>query len=60
MTSVGGNYDDLPVVEDLSNVRVDDDDLSAVKKRLLKAKKLKSSKVNGLLIILNHIKYLPV
>ena len=46
MTSVGGNYDDLPVVEDLSNVRVDDDDLSAVKKRLLKAKKLKSSKVN--------------
>jgi len=38
------NYDDLPVVQDLSGHRFEDDDVSAVKKRLLKAKKLKLKK----------------
>ena len=38
-------YDDLPVVEDLSGVRVDDDDLMAISSRLKKAKKAKKKKV---------------
>lgn len=42
----GPNYDDLPVVEDLSGVRVDDDDLQAVRNRLNKAKKIIGKKVN--------------
>eukprot|EP00088_Acartia_fossae_P000368 TRINITY_DN10150_c0_g1_i1.p1 TRINITY_DN10150_c0_g1~~TRINITY_DN10150_c0_g1_i1.p1 ORF type:complete len:484 (+),score=167.13 TRINITY_DN10150_c0_g1_i1:217-1452(+) len=48
LPSSGPNYDDLPVVDDLSGVKVDDDDLSAVKKRLLKAKKLKVAKKSTL------------
>jgi len=43
MNSGGPNYDDLPVVEDLSGVKVDDEDVLAVRKRLQKAKKLKSA-----------------
>jgi hypothetical protein len=35
------NYDDLPVVEDLSGVTVDDEDLFGVNYRLRKAQKLK-------------------
>ena len=41
-------YDDLPVVEDLSGVRVDDDDLMAISSRLKKAKKAKKKKVRFL------------
>ena len=43
MNSGGPNYDDLPVVEDLSGVKVDDEDVLAVRKRLQQAKKLKSA-----------------
>ena len=43
-------YDDLPVVEDLSGVRVDDDDLMAISSRLKKAKKAKKKKVRFLYI----------
>jgi len=43
--AAGQVYDDLPVVEDLSGVRVDDDDLMAISSRLKKAKKAKKKKV---------------
>ena len=42
---MGENYDDLPVVGDLSGVRMDDDDGRAISSRLNKAKKLKRKKV---------------
>ena len=41
-------YDDLPVVGDLSGVRVDDDDFLAITSRLNKAKKIKKKKVTTL------------
>ena len=39
------SYDDLPVVEDLSGVRVEDDDVGLIRNRLNKAHKLKNKKV---------------
>ena len=39
-------YDDLPVVEDLTGVRVEEDDGGFIRNRLNKAMKLKNKKVN--------------
>ena len=39
------SYDDLPVVEDLTGVRVDEDDGNFISSRLNKAKRLKNKKV---------------
>jgi len=45
-------YDDLPIVEDLTGVRVEEDDGGFIRSRLNKAMKLKNKKVNIVFIFL--------
>jgi len=51
----GPNYDDLPVVGDLSGVRVDDDDGGTINNRLNKAKRLKNKKGKVLETVADNI-----